>query len=800
MWDNKHIGFRNRYMNAFMLSLAVSAVVFVPFILWGKGIFVYYIDFNVQQIPFYKLAHEAVRSGNIFWNWQTDLGANFIGSYAFYLLGSPFFWLTLPFPNWMVPYLMGPLLMLKTACAGTAAYAYLRRFTRTEKWALLGSLLYAFCGFNAVNIVFNHFHEAVIIFPLMLVAMEEYVINGRRGWFATTVFVAAVINYFFFAGQVMFLILYFVVRCLSKDFTIDHKKFFGLAFEAIAGTLMACFILVPAALAVMDNPRVEYHLWGYHILMYEEIQRYALILQSMFFPPDNTMMPNFFPDSNAICASVSLYLPLFTMTGVITFWRHYRKTWLHRLLMICFIMALVPVLNSAFFAFNGSYYARWYYMPTLMLCLATVLALEDTHLTLRTGIRISALFVLFFLLIGIIPTYEEGELVWFTLPDDVPRFWCHVAVAVVGLVLTWVVDSLRSNRQRFYRTALVLTCMMCAASTIMQVGIGHAAVLRNEYEVTVDRGIYGKKNLNLDRSQFFRMDSINNRDNLNMYWDLSSMQCFHSIVPGSIIEFYDAIGYDRGVGSRAGAEYYGLRGLFSVKYLFTSEDKDNPTDMPGFVQQDDQNGYHLFENEVFIPMGFTYDSYITRSQLDDSISTGRDCVMVQTLVLPDEVAAQYDGMLQHLDKVPSVDEEQYLAACEQRAATAGDDFSYDKTGFTSQITLDRENLVFFSVPWDQGWSATVNGEPAEIVKANVGFMAVVAPAGENTIRFTYHTPGLWKGLLIAAVGFTMLLLYMGIILHMRRRYPVNYRIRRKAHRQNLDYFRRDLVEQNLDDM
>ena len=69
--------------------------------------------------------------------------------------------------------------------------------------------------------------------------------------------------------------------------------------------------------------------------------------------------------------------------------------------------------------------------------------------------------------------------------------------------------------------------------------------------------------------------------------------------------------------------------------------------MPGFVQREDQNGYHLFENEAFIPMGFTYDTYITRSQLEDSSVTGRDRLMVQTLVLPDEVAMLSDGMLQN---------------------------------------------------------------------------------------------------------------------------------------------------------
>ena len=31
------------------------------------------------------------------------------------------------------------------------------------------------------------------------------------------------------------------------------------------------------------------------------------------------------------------------------------------------MFALVPILNSAFYALNSSYYARWYYMPVLVL-------------------------------------------------------------------------------------------------------------------------------------------------------------------------------------------------------------------------------------------------------------------------------------------------------------------------------------------------------------------------------------------------------------------------------------------------
>ena len=112
---------KERAFAAFGIAFLMGCAVFIPCIIYNQGMFWFYGDFNVQQVPFYKMCHEAVRTGQIFWDWNTDLGANFIGSYSFYLLGSPFFWLTLPFPTDFVPYLMGPLLILKMACASFTA-------------------------------------------------------------------------------------------------------------------------------------------------------------------------------------------------------------------------------------------------------------------------------------------------------------------------------------------------------------------------------------------------------------------------------------------------------------------------------------------------------------------------------------------------------------------------------------------------------------------------------------------------------------------------------------------------------
>ena len=87
-----------RYLLAFLLGFGSLLVVILPIIIADGGYYIYYGDYNSQQIPFYNLANDAVRSGSFGWNWYTDLGVNFIGAYAFYLLGSPFFWLTTILP------------------------------------------------------------------------------------------------------------------------------------------------------------------------------------------------------------------------------------------------------------------------------------------------------------------------------------------------------------------------------------------------------------------------------------------------------------------------------------------------------------------------------------------------------------------------------------------------------------------------------------------------------------------------------------------------------------------------------
>ncbi len=775
-------------IKVFLLAALITTIIFLPFIICDKGLFIFYGDYNVQQIPFYQYAHDAIRSGEVGWSWYTDLGSNFVGSYGFYLLGSPFFWLTIPFPSSWVPYLMAPLFILKFSIAATTSYAFIRRFTKTPHMAIIGAMMYAFSSFSIYNIFFNHFHEVIAFFPLLLIGLEELVMNNRKGLFAMAVALNVFTNYFFFAGQVAFLVLYFFLRCLCLDFRINLKKFGLLAAESIIGVLIALVLFLPCICSLMGNPRTDNMLTGFNMLFYYNPQRYGLILQSMFFPADMPARANFFPDSNAKWCSVAAWLPLFSMAGVLTFLREKRKHWLKTLIIVLITMSLVPILNSAFFAFNSSYYARWFYMMVLMMSLATVIVLENKKMDISFGIKTTFIITCLFAIIGIIPTTEDGKTTYFSAPGYPTMFWINVLIAILCIVIAaFILQKYRKSKTRLYRSSLIALCAIIVVNGVVQVSWGKMQNVDYVYRNVVDRGLNAE--FQLDDSEFYRIDVYDGMDNWPMYWRMPTIQAFQSVVPASIMEFYPAVGVDRDVASRPEPKYYGLRELLSVKYIFAENNADNKkTNLdlpPNCVLYDNQNGFDIYENKNFIPMGFTYDSYITQEQFDDSFEDTRDRLLVNSILLDEEQIQKYSGLLEHYIGDTNISDEELTDICEDRRRYTCDTFETSGNGFDATITLKEENLVFFSVPYDKGWTATVNGEPVEIEKVNVGFMAVKCASGENTIEFHYSTPGLKLGFIGTIVGVALFLLYLLLCKKLEKRNPKEFAYNPKGHLEEL---------------
>lgn len=785
---------RDKYaVLTFAVVFGLALVMFLPFILTTRGYFTYYGDFNAQQISFYRMAHDAVRAGEWGWNWNTDLGVNFIGSYSFYLLGSPFFWLTIPFPSAAVPYMMAPLLMLKMATMALGAYWYLKRFVKAE-YAVLGAMMYAFSGFSIYNIFFNHFHEAMVYLPFILLGLERNLKDGKRGMFGIFIFLSAFNNYYFFIGQAIFLLMYFGIRAWSGEWQLNAKKVIGVFLEAALGTMMAGIFLLPSFFAVIQNNRTDNLVAGWNALYYTQPQRLWDIIHSFFFPPDIPARPNFFPDADNKWSSMSAWLPMVGATGAIAYFQsRTHKDWLHRLLIVLSVCAVIPILNAMFQLFNSMYYARWYYMFTLMLIVATVKVLEDSepredglaskvHWPRAFGWSIG-MIAFFTVMVGLIPDSwkpTNGEMS-FGREETPELFWTYVMVALMGILLLAVLLTLQKRSQKaFFRwTALALAVLSLGYSWIM-LGQGHGVSVYVP-DFVVERAIEGidKVEFPTDKTgEFVRMDSPDCLDNLGIYWERPCINAFHSVVPGSIQEFYGTIGITRSVGSRPETSHYALRSLTSVKYVVDYSNKEEPkyekssdkyfmdsstgsTKMQGYHYVGMTNGFFLFENENYVPMGFTYQNYVTRSEYDTLSADDRELLLLRALVVEDEDAGKISTLLNHLDiNTQQYSYDWFVVDCENRRNSACSYFETSKHGFSAETTLPAANTLFFSVPYEKGWSATVNGEKAEILKADAGFMAVICPVGESKVEFTYKTPGLGLGALFTLGGTVLFFLYL----------------------------------------
>lgn len=796
-----------QYLRLFFIGVLLYLAAVLPFILYRGGIFFYYGDYNVQQVPFYILAHRAVRSGNFFWNFHLDLGSSMGGSFAFYLWGSPFFWFSCLFPEKWIPYMMPFFMSLKYGTALCTSFAWLRTQTRTSRGALLGAFLYAFSGFQACNIVFQHFHEATAFFPLYLLALDhahsaisragdksarKNPLSVKKGILGFVLMTSAmsVINYFFFFGQVLFLSVYYLIRYASNQKVRQTlKEILQLLLAGVLGLCLSAFFLVQVLDVISGNTRLDDFLLGYDMVAYSEPATPLAILKSFFMLPDLVGRGSLFTSEQIRNSSLSLFLPCFAVSGAIAYLRAHRKGWQRTLLLTCLVIAFVPILNAAFALFNSEYYARWFYMPILLLSLVTVRELEDADCgNLLFGARMVILADILFLLCAFLPTRPseeaEGGISFLQIMEYPELFVTEAVVTAVMLPLLLVIvngieftGKRPSSRERaccglVTRTALVLVILCCF---LTQAGVllnGNTIIARSGGEKWRTQLLENRPEIpGYGNASFERIEADGTSTNYEMVWGYPTIHCFESTVSSGIFAFYQGIGPGRTVDSKLNFSHIGARAILSSHYYLenklirATKNYTKEGGLPGYQKVGESDGYNIYENRYFIPVGFTFDRFMTEDTyalLLDRDKTAADRTLVRDLILDDEAAAKYASFFSGQDT--DIDEEclssdSYYSECRKRASTACTSFMTSKSGFTAEATLDRENLVFFSFPFEKGWSARVDGKEAEIVKADFGLMAVCVPEGTHTITFTYLPYGLHAGILVSLAALVILLAY-----------------------------------------
>ncbi len=205
-----------------------------------------------------------------------------------------------------------------------------------------------------------------------------------------------------------------------------------------------------------------------------------------------------------------------------------------------------------------------------------------------------------------------------------------------------------------------------------------------------------------------------------------------------------------------------LQYVASVKYILR-EDNGSDLTQRGYSQWGAVENVRIFENPYFIPFGFTYDQFVTESAFRELDRNKKDISLVQAAVIPDEVASQLSSLSAFNAQLIDPGQFTYPALqgyIQERKQGAFQMTEFHHDHLSGKVNMDREKLLFFSIPFDNGWSMYVDGEEVELLRVNVGFMGGMVPKGEHDVEMKHGRSNMPLLISVSMIG---LALFIGLI-------------------------------------
>ena len=82
-----------------------------------------------------------------------------------------------------------------------------------------------------------------------------------------------------------------------------------------------------------------------------------------------------------------------------------------------------------------------------------------------------------------------------------------------------------------------------------------------------------------------------------------------------------------------------------------------------------------------------------------------------------------------------------------------------KNKVTVNYKVKNETSIFFTIPYDRGWSAYQNGKKLQIQQAQTGFMKIDVPEGEGTITLSFIPKGFVAGASCSLISIIVFIFY-----------------------------------------
>jgi hypothetical protein len=188
-------------------------------------------------------------------------------------------------------------------------------------------------------------------------------------------------------------------------------------------------------------------------------------------------------------------------------------------------------------------------------------------------------------------------------------------------------------------------------------------------------------------------------------------------------------------------EFHPLHGMLNAKYILSYI----PLQAPQLRHAVTLNQVHIYENQDVLPRAYVVHraEVVPEEQtLETIISPGFDSHT--TVLIPDPLAPEQRLVL---DQVPT------------RDSSYAHITHYDSNRVQLSVNMEHAGLLVLADPFCLGWSAAVDKQPAEIIRANYALRALFLDAGEHYVEFTFRP----KSVIISAF-IAMSVCVVGLVL------------------------------------
>ncbi|WMJ87523.1 YfhO family protein [Anaerocolumna sp. MB42-C2] len=628
--SKKNTGLKNYffyYMIPFTAAfLLLQFIIYYPFRSGGKS-FIWNMDGINQHYPalvYYSNLLKDLFGGRKIPMVDFKLGMGFdtLTTLNYYAIGDPITLLTVFGKENNMEVVYRFLILLRLYLSGISFMLYCIYMKKKGFSSVLGGLIYVFCGYVFyAGTRHPYFTNPMIYLPLLFIGVDLIIQKKKPYLFVIMTCISALSNFYFFYMLTILVLVYALIRFFYTYNKNEDKSVFPLFLRTALraglyytlGLVMASFILLPVLAAFMGNGRFNS---GYQMnLFHYDLSYYLLIIHSFIAP---NISPGFWTQCTfAAIVPVAVWIVVRN--------REYRE--LRMGFIIGTIGLMIPFIG---YLMNGMSYVcnRWEFGYSFLLAFIVVSVYEKIF-QLKKQDKI--------VLLGGTGLYGAAGLIK-------PSWSILFAFLILCITVFSVLFFNFYKKSKYLQRTVIFSLIFCnlAINGYMTYSGRYGNyvnefIASGEVDKTIRNSAVGLIPGIRDNS-FFRIETYGDKWlNEAITVGYNDVSGYFSIMDKRTAEYmkglemlnqktsyrFDNLDYRTGIGTLAGVKYMISPKKDAVPYgykLLTKEKFNDKT-------------YRIYENQYALPLGYTYDKYITRDVYESLTAIQKQEVMLQAVVL-----------------------------------------------------------------------------------------------------------------------------------------------------------------------